>query len=393
MFIKLVQMNGVILKKGKEKILKQKHHWIFSGAIDSYPKDYIDGHLIGIYSSSSELLGFGYFNRKCSLAGRIISFGIEDPYLSLKESLERALSLRAAFFKDESYRLVNGEADLLPGLIIDKYGPYLVFQIGTLGMEFLKPWLVDQLRALLSVKGIYEKSTLPTRKEEGLEKKEGPLWGDVPNETVIEEEGVRFKIDLKKGQKTGFFLDQREMRKWIETLSKGKRVLNAFCYSGGFTLHALKGEASRVDSVDISSEAIELCKQNVALNGFSLNAHGFYAEDVFIFLKQKELEYDIVILDPPAFAKKKSDVVAAARGYKEINRLALKKMPPKSILLTCSCSYHMSEELFRTILFQAALEAKRSVKVLGEHRLAIDHPVNLFHPESNYLKSLVLHID
>lgn len=393
MFIKFLQMSGVILKKGKEKILKQRHHWIFSGAIDSFPKDYVDGHLIGIYSSTSELLGYGYFNRKCSLAGRVVSFGSEDPYLFLKQSLERAIVMRSTFFADASYRLVNGEGDLLPGLIIDKYGSYLVLQIGTLGMEFLKSWIVDQLRELLPIAGIYEKSTLPTRKEEGLEKQEGLLWGEVPNETEIEEEGVRLKVDLKKGQKTGFFLDQREMRKWIGTLSRGKRVLNTFCYSGGFTLQAMKNQASRVDSVDISADAIELCKKNVALNGFSLNTHGFYAEDVFTFLKEKDLDYDIVILDPPAFAKKKGDIVAAARGYKEINRVALKKMPPKSILLTCSCSYHMGADLFRTVVFQAALEAKRSVKVIGEHRLAVDHPINLYHPESNYLKSLLLYVD
>jgi len=311
----------------------------------------------------------------------------------LEKTLFSALKLREALFKSketDAYRLINGEGDSLPGLIVDKYGPYLVVQVGALGMRKLLPWFLERLKKHLSPVGIYEKSTGSSLKEEGMEPCEQVLVGEIPDRVQILEEGIRFKVDIKKGQKTGFFLDHREMRKVAADLAKGARVLNAFCYTGGFTLAALKGGATHVDSVDVSESALKLCKENVSLNGFKAENHGFYQEDVFEFLQTNPLDYDLVILDPPAFAKKKNDLQAACKGYQQIFRLAIEKMPSNSFLIVSSCSYHVSPDLFQKIVFQSTTQAKRPVRIIGAHRLAFDHPVNLFHPESAYLKSLVL---
>lgn len=388
-------MNSVILKKGKESILLRKHHWIFSGAIYSYPPGYQDGDLVAIQSHMGELLGFGFFNRGHSLAGRVVSFGKEEVFSALRKTLLEALQLRESLSHSHTtaYRLINGEGDGFPGLIIDKYGPYLVTQTGALGMRKLLPWFVDQLKELLPIKGIYDKSTGGSLKEEGIAPQEKILWGEIPDEIEILEEGIRFNVSITKGQKTGFFLDQREMRRWVSENAKGRRVLNGFCYTGGFTLAALKGEAAHVDSIDISMPALELCRENVALNGFQPEENGFYPADLFDFLEERSCDYDLIILDPPAFAKKKKDIYAASKAYRRLFRLALKKMPSSALLLLSSCSHHISEELFETIVREAALEAGRTVRIIGQHRLAYDHPINLFHPESTYLKSLILYVN
>lgn len=386
---------GVTLKKDKEKVLHQRHHWVFSGAIHSFPPSFTDGDLLPVFSFAHELLGYGYFNRKTSLCGRMLSFGSDDPKKTLLQNIKNAIALRKLLFTENetAYRLINGEGDLIPGLIVDRYGDYLVIQISTLGMERLKPTIISHLTSLLPIKGIYEKSLLPSRKEEGLEPFEGNLFGSLKDLVEINERGSKFLVSYEKGQKTGFFLDQREMRSLIGQLAKGKRVLNCFSYTGGFSIAALHGGAISCDSIDISKEAIELTKKNLLLNGFDPEQNKLLTEDVTKYLRAApSLPYDIVILDPPAFAKKKQDVIQACKGYKEINRQAIQKMPAGSLLLTCSCSYHVDEELFQKVLFQAAFDAKRSVKILSKHHLASDHPINLFHPEGNYLKSLLLYI-
>lgn len=386
-------MRAVILHKGKEQILSKKHHWIFSGAIAAYPKDYEDGELIAICSHNKEVLGWGFFNRRCSLAGRIVTFGNQDVYTSLRETLFRALHLRRDFFANPhttAFRLVNGEGDGLPGLIIDKYGPYLVVQIGALGMRKLLPFFLEELKSHLSLKGIYDKSTGSSLREEGMEEREEILFGEIPDKLKIYEEGSAFYISLKEGQKTGFFLDHREMRHLIGRLSRAKRVLNAFCYSGGFSLAALKGGAVHVDSVDISEPALSLCRENMLLNGYGEEKNGFFNQDVFDFLKNTSCTYDLAILDPPAFAKKRKDIPAATRGYLSLFGLAMQKMPKECLLLLSSCSYYISEALFEEIVMKAALLSKRSPRILSRHRLALDHPINPFHPESAYLKSLLI---
>lgn len=392
-----MQLNdGIVLKPGKESIFHQRHYWLFSGAISTYPKGYKDGALYPIFSSTNELLGHGYFNRKTALCGRIVSFGEDDPYQTLSQNLRSALDLRKAFFdekKNNAFRLINGEGDRISGLIVDLYGPYLVLQVGTLGIEKLKGWIVDQLMALLPIKGIYEKSTSPSRKEEGLVRQEGILWGEIPDEITVREDDLSFIVSPKIGQKTGFFLDHREMRRWVGQLAKDKRVLNCFSYTGGFTIHALKGGATRVDSVDISEEALRLLQANTLLNGFSTTHNHTIQQDVFDFLREHPLDYELVILDPPAFAKKSSEVDKATVGYRDINKVAMEKMPSKSLLVTSSCSYHVDETLFQKILFQAGRAANRQVRIIGKHRLSPDHPINLFHPQADYLKSFVLYLE
>ncbi|MFA5250800.1 MAG: class I SAM-dependent rRNA methyltransferase [Parachlamydiales bacterium] len=407
-----MQLKGVVLKKGKERVLLKRHPWIFSGAVLAYPEGFVNGSLSAVFSFEKELLGYGYFNRNCSLCGRMVSFGDEDPHEALRKNLKRALDLRQRLFektKTTAYRLVNGEGDGLPGLIVDRYGDFLVLQIGTLGMEKLKNEIVGHLTALLRPEGILEKSSSSSRKEEGLEALQACLFGRMFDEVEILENGKRFSVACQKGQKTGFFLDQREMRALVERHARGKKVLNAFGYSGAFSVYALKGGAQKADTVDLSIEALALAKKNLALNGLESSENGFFQQDVFAFLSgasSKEpgketrprpesgfFEYDLVILDPPAFAKKKADLSRAAGGYQELNRLALQRMPKGSFLLSSSCSYFIDEKLFSQILFAAALEAGREVRILSRHLQAPDHPRSIYHPEGDYLKSLFLYVD
>ncbi|MGC8746018.1 MAG: class I SAM-dependent rRNA methyltransferase [Candidatus Saccharicenans sp.] len=386
---------AVVLKPGREQSVLKRHHWLFSGAIQSYPGNMTDGQIYPVFSSSGQLLGQAYFNRRCSLAGRLISFGRQDPLLAIKNNLVTAARARDKLYPQaESVRLVNGESDHLPGLIVDRYGPGLVIQISTLGMEKLKPFLLDQLMALFQPQFIYEKSNSPSRREEGLEETEKLISGYLPEPIQIDENDIKFKIYLRQSQKTGFFLDQREMRQLVRQLAPGLKVLDGFSYTGGFALAALKGGAVRADLVDYSGSALQTAKENLILNGYSENSFRLIEGDMFDFLeKTKRLDYDLVILDPPAFAKKKADQKPAIKAYRELNRLALSKMPNGSFLLTFSCSYYISPELFQKIIFQAALEAGREAKIIQRHRQAFDHLVSIFHPESDYLKGFLLMIN
>ncbi len=384
---------AVILKRGKEVFFPSRHPWIFSGAIEKFPKDFENGHVYPIVSSEGIKLGSGYFHKGMSLCGRILSFGEEDPFLALRRHLDQAVAFRHALFKDTSttmYRLLNGEGDGIPGLIIDHYDGYLVLQSNTLGIDLLIGTVIEHLLAKNLYKGIYEKSVGASRKEEKLPDIIKVHFGDGNEEITAKENDLKFVINWKKGQKTGFFLDQREMRKKVGELAKGCRVLNAFSYSGGFSLYALSGGAKKVDSVDISSLAIEEARRHVQLNELPLNKADFFAEDVFHFLDEKPIDYDFVILDPPAFAKKKGDIKSASRGYYQINFKALQKMPPRSFLLTCSCSYYVEEDLFLSLIRKAAQDAKREVQIISKHILAPDHPLSIYHKESDYLKSFLL---
>lgn len=385
----------VILKKGKEKALINRHHWIFSGAVDHLP-DFRNGEILPVFSSDQKLLGNAYFNRKGSIIGRMVSFGDQNPSQSIFQNMKEAIELRQHLFRDSltnGYRLINGEGDFLPGLVVDKYDDVLVMQISTLGMENLKSILIENLVKLCSPKAIYEKSLLPSRKEEGLSDTQGFVYGKSDADMIIQENGLKFSVSIAEGQKTGFFLDHREMRKRIQTLSEGKRVLNCFAYTGGFSVYAAQGKAVQIDSVEISEKAIKKAEHNFEINQLSTVNARFYQEDVFDFLRKNQLNYDIVILDPPAFAKKQREVVSACRGYKDINRIAMQKMPAKSLLLTCSCSYYVDEPLFQKVIFQASVEAKRKVRIIDRHHLAFDHPINVCHPEGDYLKSFLLYIE
>lgn len=385
---------GVVLKPGKEKAILQKHHWIFSGAVASMPH-FENGDVLSVFSSKGDFLGQGYFNRKTGIVGRMLAFDHTSAQQAVWNALDQALALRRALIDARvttGYRLVNGEGDSLPGLVLDVYGDAVVFQSSTLGMDRLKASVLQWLKQNLCPNIIYEKSTLRGRKEEGLMPVTGYLHGTPIEQIDFTENGFAFTAQLQ-GQKSGFFLDQREMRSWVKELSAHKKVLNAFSYTGGFSVYALGGGASHVESVDISETAVRAIDAHLLKNRLDCNKHQGIVSDVFEFLRERPtLDYDLVILDPPAFAKKKGEVVGACRGYKEINRTALRKMPARSLLLTCSCSYYIDEGLFQQVIFQAALESGREVRVLGRHRAACDHPINVFHPESEYLKGLLLYV-
>lgn len=379
-------MSCIVLKPGKEKSILKRHPWIFSGAIASAPP-FEDGDILPVYSSDKKQVASAYFHTKNSIAGRILSFGEEPPHEAVAKAIKEALLLRRRLLSTSAKRLINAEGDGLPGLIVDQYNDVLVVQINTCGMEKLKPFIIKILVEELNPLSIYEKSHSNSRKQEGLADARGVLHGELVREVIIQENGIDYIISITDGQKTGFFLDQREMRKKIATLSCGKRVLNCFAYSGGFSMAALKGGSVHVDSVEISPEACALALRN----SFGSSKHTIIQADVFDFLQTSPLDYDIVILDPPAFAKKRGDIVAACQGYKEINRRVLQKMPSGSILLTSSCSSYMEADLFQNIVFQAAIEAGRFVRIIGKHIQASDHPIALNHPEGDYLKSLLLY--
>lgn len=386
---------AVILKPGRDKAVRNRHHWIFSGAVSRLP-EFDDGDILPVKAAGGEVLGHAYFNRRSSIIGRMISFGPEPPEDALRRNLLQALSLRGRFFDPavtNAVRLVNAEGDGLPGLVADLYADVLVLQIATLGMDRLKPLVLDVLIPALKPAAVYEKSDLPSRREEGLPEFEGQLLGPPVDKVLVRENGLPFWVRIPGGQKTGFYLDQRESRKLVRELSRGRRVLNAFSYTGAFSVCALAGGAVRADSIDASASAAELGRENLALNGWGPEVGDFIVGDVFDVLRGPASDHDLIILDPPAFAKKRTDVVAACRGYKDINRLALQRIKAPGLLLTFSCSHFVDEGLFRQVVFQAALEAGRRVRVLQAHRQAFDHPVNVFHPETAYLKGFLLDVE
>lgn len=380
-------MSRVILKDGKEKTLLQRHPWIFSGAIAFRP-NHLPGEMFPVYSSQGKLLGSGYFHPDNSIAGRMVTFSDEAPLDAIRQKLEASLELRHRLVPQEARRLVNAEGDGLPGLIIDQYGDVLVMQIHTAGMEKVKEFLIEQLAKLLHPKAIYEKCSAAARRQEGLPDVQGLVYGTATPEVTITEHGISYIVSILEGQKTGLFLDQRDMRKKILELSKDKRVLNCFSYTGGFSLAALKGGATLVHSVEISEEACKMAHRN----NFDPKRHQIFQADAFDFLTNEPLDYDLVILDPPAFAKKKADIKRACQGYREINRRALQKMPNSSILLTSSCSFYIDQGLFQKVVFQAAADAQRPVQIIGRHLQAADHPISIYHPEGEYLKSLLLYV-
>jgi 23S rRNA (cytosine1962-C5)-methyltransferase len=385
---------AVILKKNRDKPIRHRHHWIFSGAVQSLP-DFEDGDVLPVLSYGGEFLGSAYFNRKSSIVGRMLCFDRTPVSECIEQRLLSAIAMRKELVQPASsaQRLVNGEGDRLPGLIVDSYGDVLVIQVTTLGIEKLKPAILGHLITALSPRSIYERSDLPIRREEGLPEFQGHLYGERVESVEILENGLRFLVEIPGSQKTGFYLDLREIRTLVRSLAGGRKVLNCFCYTGGFSVAALAGGASSVDSVDSSEQAVSMAKRNLTLNGFSIKENRLVVADVFEFLRRDLPAYDFIILDPPAFTKKKADVVPACRGYKDINRLALSKMGARGLLLTLSCSHFVNETLFQQVVFQAAAEAGRAVRIIQRHRLAYDHPVNLFHPESEYLKGLLLYVE
>lgn len=394
-----MQSKAIVLKPGRDKHVRNKHPWVFMGAIQSYP-EFENGDILPVVTTSGTFVGYGYFNRGQSISGRMFSFSDElEPEAAFVANIKSALAMRKNVLQSQAeetnaYRLINGEGDNLPGLIVDRYDKVLVIQINTLGIEKLKPLILKTLQDETGLNLIYEKSSTQTRRKEGLQEFEGWLAGEAEQPFLISEHGLKFNVNVTGMQKTGFFLDQREMRQLVRSYAKDKTVLNCFSYTGGFSVYALVGGAKKVDSVDLSEPAIEGAKTNVALNGFSIEENKFFAQDVLSYFREnRAIEYDFIILDPPAFAKKASDVTNASRGYRDINRAALEKLPVGGLLLTSSCSSHIDTQMFQTIVFQAAKDAKRKVKILSYHVLGADHPVDLFFPQGDYLKSLLLYVE
>jgi len=381
-------VSKVILKEGREKSLLRGHPWIFSGALANMP-DCKPGQLLPIYDAEGGFLAQGYFHPGHSLIGRVLSRKRGPIAPILKERLQSALELRKILFDPEitsAYRVVNGEGDGIPGLIVDQYDGHFVIQVHTQGIERLKPLLLDLIKEVFQPKTIYEKSSSSFRSEEGLSPFEGNQFGKTPEFLEVRENGHPFWVSIPNGQKTGFFLDQRNMRALVASLAKGRRVLNCFSYTGGFSLYAAAGGAESVVSIDRCKRACMLAEKNLALYA----NHKIVCADAF---ETPFSDSDFIILDPPAFAKKRKHLDSALRAYQTLNERALRAIRPKGLLLTSSCSYFVDEQTFQHTLFLAAQKAGRNVQILSKHLQAADHPISLFHPEGGYLKSLLLFVD
>ena len=383
----------LILKAGKEKPILGRHPWIYSGAIDRIDDSYQTGDLVRVYSAQNQFLGIGYLNPRSQIAVRMLAF--EDQAIDenfFRERIETALRLRQAFIPDKTnaYRLVHSEGDFLPGFIVDRYADYLVVQFLTAGMEVWRKTLLDVLESLIQARGIYEKDDTDAREWEGLEKRVGLLRGEKPPDYIeIEECGISFIVDIHEGQKTGFFLDQRENRRLISQHAQGKRVLNLFAYTGGFSVYAARAGAEEVVSVEVSGRALNTCRTNFEHNHLQGGPYFFEEQDVFDYLRKTEKTFDLIIADPPAFAKSKNHIMQASRAYKDINLWALKRLSKGGLLYTSSCSSYVDPDLFQKILFAAAKDARREVQILQKTSHAPDHPINIFHPEGEYLKGFL----
>lgn len=397
-------MIKIFLKSGKDIPVRRFHPWIFSGAVARVEGHPEDGDIVEVYDRSGELLGAGHFHHG-SIAVRLLSFGpanIADPGF-WEGKLRNALAVRALFTNimatDGAYRLVHGEGDGLSGLVIDIYGDTAVVQCHSTGMHRQIDLIAGALEAVYEgrLRAVFDKSyeSLPVRYAET--QSNGYRWisdgYNTADRHIVSENGVRFRVDWQTGQKTGFFLDQRDNRQLLSRFAPGKSVLNAFCYTGGFSCYALKAGAKLVHSVDISQRAMELCAENVELNAPFSGTHEGYTEDVLRFLKQHTMRYEVAVIDPPAYAKSLDKRHNAVQGYKRLNIEALRSVAPGGVLFTFSCSQVVDRELFYHTIAAAAMEVGRPVRVLHHLSQGADHPVSMFHPEGSYLKGLVLKLD
>ena len=390
----------VYLNPKKEESLKRFHPWVFSGAIHHTDGILEEGEIVDIYDSQGKYLATGHCQIG-SIAIRILTFRQEIINQSFwKKRLETAFHLRKQLGlvnnpNNTVYRLIHGEGDNMPGLIVDIYDNTAVMQAHSPGMHIARHELAAALKELPGnfIKNIYYKSegTLPYKAN--LEAEDGYLYGGMDIPELIVENGLKFRIDWVKGQKTGFFVDQRNNRELLEKYAENRKILNLFSYTGGFSAYAMRGKAEWVHSVDSSSKAIDLTRANIDLNFPGDNRHQAYAEDAFRFLETTKNLYDLIILDPPAFAKHRKVLKNALQGYKKLNTLALKKIQPQGIIFTFSCSQVVSKEDFRLIVFSAAAQSKKNVKILHQLTQQPDHPINIYHPEGEYIKGFILSVE
>jgi 23S rRNA (cytosine1962-C5)-methyltransferase len=398
----LTPANAVTLKPGREKPVLYGHPWIFSGSLERVPATLGDGEIAEVYAANGRWLARGYLNRASQITIRLLTWQqselITDAFWQRR--LEQAVALRRRLFPAQqttTYRLVNAESDFLPGLTVDRYDRTLVMQVGTLGIERRKEQLAQMLLALTDCDGVIERSAMSVRQHEGLGEASGLLAGAPPPTVVtVREHGLRFQVDLLRGQKTGFFTDQRENRRRVAAYAQGQRVLNAFCYTGAFAVYTLAAGATHVTNLDSSRSALELAEENLRLNGFDPNAQTEnLLGDVFTILRDwrregnEERYYDLIILDPPKFAQSKEHVPQALRGYKEINLSAMHLLRPGGLLATFSCSGLVRPHEFQQAVLAAAVDAGRTIQQLEWLHQASDHPVAATFPEGEYLKGLI----
>ena len=390
-------MKNLQLKRGKEESLLRFHPWVFSGAIQSADEGLEDGDLVRVLNFEGRFIAVGHY-QKGSIAVRVLSFrdvAIDDEfwYSRLLSALNMRIAIGLADHPDNNtYRLVHGEGDNLPGLVVDIYGQTAVMQAHSIGMHLARVSIAEQLQKVMQgrIENVYYKSetTLPFMDE----MENGFLIGGDNNNTAVEN-GLMFYVDWLRGQKTGFFVDQRENRSLLEQFAKGRKVLNMFCYTGGFSFYAMRGGATLVHSVDSSAKAIELTNRNVQLNFPGDARHQAFCEDAFKYLEKADNQYDLIILDPPAFAKHRGALHNALKGYTRLSNKAFQIIQSGGILFTFSCSQVVSKDHFRNAVFTAAAQAGRKVRILHQLHQPADHPINIYHPEGEYLKGLVLYVE
>ncbi|HNZ71890.1 MAG TPA: class I SAM-dependent rRNA methyltransferase [Prolixibacteraceae bacterium] len=389
----------IVLKSGKDQSLKRFHPWVFSGAVKKIYGTVSEGDIVSVYSNQDEFLGLGHYQIG-SIAVRVFSFTEVNPDRDFwKSKLEEAYRLRAALGLTNSpqtnvYRLVHAEGDGMPGLIIDIYNGTAVMQMHSIGMFQIRMLLAEILKEIMGdkLKAVFDKSSKTIPFKAGIEATDGFILGESSPEMVTEN-GLHFNVDWVEGQKTGFFIDQRDNRQLLSQYSEDRDVLNMFCYTGGFSFYAMKGGARSVHSVDSSGKAIDLTRENVELNYPNDKRHEAIVADAFDFLKDIKDKYDLIVLDPPAFAKHREALGHALQGYKRINAKAFEQIRPGGILFTFSCSQVVSKEKFREAVFSGAAIAGRTVRILHQMTQPADHPVSIYHPEGEYLKGLVLYVE
>lgn len=391
-------MKHIHLKRGKEDSLRRFHPWIFSGAIQSMSEEPAEGEVVKVFTNENEYIATGHYQIG-SIMVRVLSFSDETIDQAFYErKLAIALDVRRSIGviqeDNNTYRLVHGEGDNLPGLVIDIYGATAVMQAHSVGMHQDRMMIAQALKTVMGdeLHNIYYKSetTLPYKAE--LEQENGFILGGDTNDIAVEN-GMKFHVDWLRGQKTGFFVDQRDNRSLLQRYSSGRNVLNMFCYTGGFSFYAMRGGASLVHSVDSSQKAVDLTNANISINFPGDARHTAYAEDAFKFLDKMDTPYDLIVLDPPAFAKHKDALRNALKGYTRLNKKAFEKIQPGGILFTFSCSQAVNKDQFRTAVFTAAASAGRNVRILHQLHQPADHPINIYHPEGEYLKGLVLYVE
>ncbi|MCX7856882.1 MAG: class I SAM-dependent rRNA methyltransferase [Deltaproteobacteria bacterium] len=388
-------MVPLIVKKEKIGPIIGRHPWVFSQALLYIPEGLLPGEPVKLLDERGRFLAMGYFNSYSQIAVRVWGYK-EDEKIDInffKSRINYALSIRRKYVETKdtnAFRLINSEGDFLPGLVVDKYADYLVVQFHTKGMDYWRKEIIAALQEVLRPKGIYERSEIYSGQSERSEEKTGIILGEVPDLIKIKENGLCFFVDVKRGQKTGFFLDQRDKRCALKKYARDARVLNCFSYTGGFAVYAFAGGAKHVTNIDTSGDALELAKENVKLNGFKTDRLESIKSDVKKVLKDHLKPYDVVILDPPAFIKDRRKKDRGLAGYKYINKKAIEHLTDRGILVTCSCSYHVGLEEFRYLLTEAALSTNSSIKILEIYTHGIDHPVPLPFVEGDYLKCFFL---